>query len=192
MMHPAAAVALGYRYPTPTSHRSLEAVVTGLSGTVRRRMADYVDAVGALELAEWEELHTATLDLSPLFVPYVGHVVWGENYRRGAFMADLKADMERIGVDLGGELPDHIEPVLRYIAEAAEPLTDLTDAVGGAVATMQDTLHGEAPKNPYRHLLAATAAVVEEYSVVTIRTRTANTAARQPQPPSAQPRRVRS
>jgi nitrate reductase delta subunit len=186
-MHAAEAVALGYRYPTPTSHEALVAAVTGLTGTVRRRMGDFVDAVGALELAEWEELHTATLDLSPLFVPYVGHVVWGENYRRGAFMADLKADMERIGVGLDGELPDHIEPVLRYLAEAAEPRTDLTEVVGGAVTTMQETLHKEAPENPYNHLLAATAAVVEEYRVVTIRTRTMSIAARNPQPSRAQP-----
>jgi len=181
-MRPAEAVALGFRYPTPTSHQPLAAAVADLSGAVRRRMGDFVDEVSALDLAAWEELHTATLDLSPLFVPYVGHVVWGENYRRGAFMADLKADMERVGVDLGGELPDHIEPVLRYLAQADEPLADLTDVVGGAVATMQETLHKEAAKNPYNHLLSATAAVVEEYRIVTIRTRTA----RSPQPSRVQ------
>ena len=180
-MHPAEAVALGYRYPDATSRGPLEAAAAALSGATGRRMGAFVDEVGALDLARWEELHTATLDLSPLFVPYVGHVVWGENYRRGAFMADLKADMERIGVDLAGELPDHIEPVLRYLAAADEPLADLTAAIGGAVASMQETLQREAADNPYNHLLGATAAAVEEHAVVTIRT-TSN----QPPPSRAQ------
>ena len=40
----------------------------------------------------------------------LGHVVWGENYRRGAFMADLNAAMREAGVALHGELPDHLQP----------------------------------------------------------------------------------
>ena len=52
-------------------------------------MRHFLDEVGSLTLGEWEELHTATLDLSAPFVPYVGHVIWGDDYRRGEFMADL-------------------------------------------------------------------------------------------------------
>jgi nitrate reductase assembly molybdenum cofactor insertion protein NarJ len=98
-------------------------------------------------------------------------VAWGENYRRGSFMAALKADMERHDVDLGGELPDHIEPILRYVAEVAEPLEELTEVLAGAVTTMGETLHEADPDNPYRHLLAATTAAVEELSPGGIRTR---------------------
>lgn len=168
-MHPAHVVALGYHYPGPDHHAALTtAVETMERGVARRRMAQFVDGVGGLELGQWEELHTRTLDLSPLFVPYVGHVVWGENYRRGEFMADLKREMGSSGVDLGGELPDHIEPVLRYVATASEPLRDLVDVASGAVATMQSTLEAAEKDNPYRHLLAATVAVIEDLTPVVI------------------------
>jgi nitrate reductase delta subunit len=168
-MHPAHIVALGYRYPNPDSLTSLIAAVDGLPrGVTARHMAEFVAEIGRLDLGEWEELHTRTLDLSPAFVPYVGHVTWGENYRRGEFMADLKRDMERIGVDLGGELPDHIEPILRYVAEAEKPLSDLLDVLSGAVAEMQSTLKTAEKGNPYRHLLAATLAVVEDLKPVVI------------------------
>ena len=83
-------VALGYRYPTPTSAADLtRAIEADTNSEVKRHMARFVEEVGSLELGEWEEVHTATLDLDPKFVPYVGHVAWGENYRRGAFMAEL-------------------------------------------------------------------------------------------------------
>jgi nitrate reductase molybdenum cofactor assembly chaperone NarJ/NarW len=168
-MHPAEVVALGYRYPTPDALESLTAAVErSLRGVTRRRMDDFLASVGRLDLGAWEELHTRTLDLSPAFVPYVGHVTWGENYRRGEFMADLKREMRLVGVDLAGELPDHIEPILRYVARATRPLTDLLDVLGGAVAEMASTLKAADRDNPYRHLIAATLAVVEDLKPVVI------------------------
>ena len=87
-------------------------------------------------------------------------------------MADLKGDMERHDVDLGGELPDHIEPVLRYVAEVAEPLErpDRSPGRGGGDDAAR-RWHEADPDNPYRHLLAATTAAVEELSPRGIRTR---------------------
>ncbi len=168
-MHPASVVASGYRYPSPDALSTLGGVVESLPRSLAQRaLTDFIDEVGRLELGEWEELHTRTLDLSPAFVPYVGHVTWGENYRRGEFMADLKGDMRRHGIDLNGELPDHIEPVLRYVAEAPEPLSDLLDVLVGAVTKMQSTLASADKHNPYRHLLAATLAVVEDLKPVVI------------------------
>ncbi len=168
-MHASEVVALGFRYPTPFQLGELEeAVATHLQGTVRSRMDDFVGEVSQLELGEWEELHTATLDLSPKFVPYLGHVAWGENYRRGEFMADLKRDMERCGVGLLGELPDHIEPVLRYLSATSKPLPDLLEIAAESVATMRSVLVKADRHNPYRHLLSAASGVIEEQNTLAI------------------------
>lgn len=169
MMHVAEVVAQGYRYPTETAAEALGAAIeAGAHGAVEKHMGKFLKEVNKLSLGQWEELHTSTLDLSPQFIPYVGHVVWGENYRRGEFMADLKGAMRGVGVDLGGELPDHIEPILRYLAASSEPLTDLTEALPGAVATMRETLATASRKNPYRHLLAATEVLTADLAPVTI------------------------
>ncbi len=174
MMHPAEVVALGFRYPDPPSLGVLSDSVAAMPrSSVRKAMEDFIAAVESLELGEWEELHTRTLDLSPMFVPYVGHVTWGENYRRGEFMAELKRDMEACGVDLGGELPDHIEPILRYLATTPAPMSDLTDVLEKSVTEMQSTLRTAEKRNPYRHLLAATLAVVQDLKPVVIGVRQA-------------------
>lgn len=170
--HPAAAVALGFCYPRPGSLAELRAVVDALPrSSVGRHLRRFVDSVSELELGEWEELHTRTLDLSPQFVPYVGHVAWGENYRRGAFMADLKVAMEGASVDLNGELPDHIEPILRYLASSARVLDDLLDVLPSTTRTMKETLHKASPANPYRHLLAATVDLATDLQPLTIGSR---------------------
>ncbi len=167
-MHPARVVALALDYPGPSSRETLAAAVASVRGPVRRHVQAFVDEIGRLTLGEWEELHTRTLDLSPLFVPYVGHVVWGENYRRGEFMAALKGAMAAVGVDPAGELPDHLEPVLRYLAATDSPLGDLVAVLPGAVDEMSATLARAERRNPYRHVLAAAAAVVEELATVEI------------------------
>jgi len=169
MMHGADVVAMAYRYPTPNAAAELaDAVDASLTGLAQKHMRRFIAETAPLTLGKWEELHTATLDLSPQFVPYVGHVVWGESYRRGEFMADLKAAMREAEVDLGGELPDHIEPILRYLAAVDEPLNDLIEVLPGAITTMTQTLSKASADNPYRHLLAATTVIAQDLRPVTI------------------------
>lgn len=124
-------------------------------GTVRSELSRFAAAIRHLSLGEWEELHTRTLDLSPLFVPYVGHVVWGESYKRGAFMAELNREMAAQSVDLGGELPDHLAPILRLLDAGVPPPGELVEVLPGAVARMRRELEKSDAANPYRHVLAA-------------------------------------
>jgi nitrate reductase delta subunit len=164
-MRAASVVAMGFRYPAPGRLEELLAAVASLEeGPVRREMERLLAAVAALELGEWEELHTRTLDLSPLFVPYVGHVTWGESYRRGEFMAELAGGMREAGVDPDGELPDHLGPVLRLLE--LRPSPDLVEVVAEAIGKMDKELAKAEADNPYRHLLSAARAAVAELSEV--------------------------
>ena len=154
-------VADGFSYPGPDSLEHLTAEIETLDGgPVRTALGRFATSLGRLQLGEWEELHTRTVDLSPLFVPYVGHVAWGENYRRGAFMADLQRAMFGAGVDKGGELPDHLAPILRLLAVGGDLPDDLIEALPPAVASMRKDLKKAEPDNPYRYLLAAAEAAV--------------------------------
>jgi len=155
-----ALVAEGFGYPRPGRIEDLRAALDQIeAGGARKRFARFVDAMAELTLAEWEELHTRTLDLGPLFVPYVGYVVWGDNYHRGEFMAELKVAQEAAGVDPSGELPDHLEPVLRLLA-VADPLpSSLLESLPKALDKMRSELKEAERDNPYRHLLAAIAEI---------------------------------
>jgi nitrate reductase delta subunit len=102
-----------------------------------------------------EELHTATFDINPAAVPYVGiHLFGEENFKRGEFMAALRHQYESAAFDPGWELPDHLATLLRYLpASAAEEREEfVSHCLLGPVARMRDAL---AADNPYRHLLEA-------------------------------------
>ena len=106
-----------------------------------------------------------TLDLAPIFAPYVGFAIFGENYQRGEFMAGLKVAQDEVGIDRRGELPDHLEPVLRYLAATNEPFPGLVEVFAQAVSKMRKTLKEAEADNPYRHVLAAAAEAAERMEV---------------------------
>lgn len=163
MMGDAARVAMAFRYPRPGSLEELRTEVAVIAhGPSAREMQRFVRDIEKLSLSEWEELHTATLDLSPKFVPYVGHAVWGENYRRGAFMADLARETRDLGIELHGELPDHLDPVLRYLDATRNPLGDVVEVLPQALMRMSKELAKAEKRNPYRHAVEAARLVAEE------------------------------
>lgn len=157
MMNAFEAIACGYRYPSPEHLGSLQAAADAIpKGAGRRSFRRFTRRIEELSLSEWEELHTRTLDLSPLFAPYVGYVTWGENYHRGAFLATMNRAEQEAGIDPEGELPDHLDPVLRLLGGSGEAPTELRDVIGPAVDKMLGALKKAEPGNPYIELLTAT------------------------------------
>ncbi len=150
------ALALAFSYPREGLIEELKAALARLpQSPAKKAFARFVGEVEGLPLPQWEERYTATLDMNPKLVPYIGYVVWGESYRRGDFMAALKREMDRLGVDTGGELPDHLVPVLRYLDRTEAPLPELVEVFEPAVARLKKDLAVFDPKSPYRHLLEA-------------------------------------
>jgi nitrate reductase delta subunit len=155
-----ALLAEGLAYPRPGRLDALRTAAGQLETSgARKRFGRFVEALAELSLSEWEELHTRTLDLGPLFVPYVGYVIWGDNYHRGEFMAEVKVAQESFGIEMSGELPDHLDPVLRLLAAVESPPPSLLEAFPKALDKMRKELKEAERDNPYRHLLAAIAEV---------------------------------
>lgn len=99
-----------------------------------------------------EELYTRTFDLNPVATLEVGWHLWGEQYERGRFLADLRALQEKLGVDAGTELPDHLTIVLETLARMDDP-APLAEQIEPALQKIAAPL--EEQGNPYRHLIRA-------------------------------------
>lgn len=157
-------LALAYQYPQAGSVRWLfDGLKNVPKGAVKAHLERFVQTLSHLTLSEREELYTRTLDLTPLTAPYVGYAVYGEDYRRGSLMAALNRAMLEAGIALAGELPDHLSPVLRYLAIAPEPLPELLQILPPALKQIEHTLRTLEPGNPYLGLLEATQEAVAAY-----------------------------
>lgn len=122
--------------------------------------ATFQDAIAGKSLAELQELYINAFDFRPDCTPNLGYHLFGDDGRRGLFLAELKERMQNSGITLGAELPDHISLVLRYI-DAVEPdrAPVIEDCLRPAVTRMAEAL--DSSENPYKHALRALLALLE-------------------------------
>lgn len=131
-------IADALRYPSPPPARFEEA-------------ADFFEEVKHVDPHGLEELYTMTFDLNPVATLEVGWHLWGEQYERGRFLADLRELQAHLGIDSGTELPDHLTVLLPTIERSNDDdlRAKCTQAIDKILKPLEE--HG----NPYRHLLRA-------------------------------------
>ena len=67
-----------------------------------------------------EEEYVATFDCNPAVALYLGHHLYGDNQKKGAYLIRLKEEFGRHGfVPSGNELPDHLPLLLGFLAYLA-------------------------------------------------------------------------
>ncbi len=67
-----------------------------------------------------EELFTKTFDVQPICYLDLGYVMFGEDYKRGAFLLNMQVEQQKINNDCGTDLPDNICNVLNLMAISEE------------------------------------------------------------------------
>lgn len=111
-------------------------------------------------LGQMQELYTTTFDMQPVCYPYVGYQLFGESYKRGAFMAQLNEAYHACDYSAGQELPDHLPIILRFLGlEMTRKQDDfcqvlLKEGLMPAVEKMLQAF-GQQSENPYFQLLSA-------------------------------------
>jgi nitrate reductase molybdenum cofactor assembly chaperone len=120
------------------------------------------EAVTNLSLSELQEVYTRTFDLSPVCALDIGYHLFGENYKRGVFLASLRETEAPFDLGQEHQLPDYLPVLLRLLTKLDdEELRSalIVDCMIPALEKMLKTL-GEG-ENPYRHLIAAIEAALK-------------------------------
>lgn len=77
--------------------------------------------VESAALERLQEEYVATFDFNPAVAPYLGHHLFGDHRKKGAYLIRLKQEFARHGfVSSGNELPDHLPLVLGFLGHLAE------------------------------------------------------------------------
>ena len=124
-------------------------------------MAAFQDAVAESGIGQLQELYINAFDLRPDCTPNLGYHLFGDDGRRGLFLAELKGRMRACGVALGSELPDHVSLLLRYM-HLAEPerCALIEDCMIPAVSRMAEVL--DLTENPYKHAIRAMLSLLQQ------------------------------
>ncbi|MBI3409004.1 MAG: nitrate reductase molybdenum cofactor assembly chaperone [Planctomycetes bacterium] len=120
----------------------------------------FAQRVGTMTTEELQEAYTRIFDLDPVCSLEVGWHLFGENYSRGEFLAEMRGQLRRLEVPESTELPDHMTHVLRALGRMAPKEADrfATKFVLPALDKMQQGLQGR--ECPWEDVLEAIRALI--------------------------------
>lgn len=142
-------------YPSTNWDTEVAACKKLVSGHGLELLTSFTTYCGEVnDLSSLQEIYTRTFDLNPVCTLDIGYHLFGENYKRGVFLANLHET--EVPFELGQErqLPDYLPVLLRLLTKLDdEELCDslIVECMLPALAKMLKALGDGA--NPYRHLL---------------------------------------
>lgn len=126
--------------------RACAAALEALDAEAARLMWCFAAFARGTPLGRLQEAYSRMFELDPACPPYVGHHLFGETYLRSAFLVGLAERYQERGMATGGELPDHLAIVLRYLSLSPpeEEVREMTrEALVPALDKMRDKLGRE-------------------------------------------------
>lgn len=150
-------------YPSANYRIGLEqgaVAVDGETPAAAESLAVFRRAMDSLSLEEQQELFVRAFDMNPSCALELGWHLFGEDYKRGEFLAFMRRELREAGVDERGELPDHIGSVLRLLGRRDEATAGELAREFGLPALLKLRKAFEDVSSPYFHLLAAIESVV--------------------------------
>lgn len=88
----------------------------------------FVNFVNNNDLHRIEEVYNLTFHIQAICYLDLGYVLFGEDYKRGEFLVNMKKEQEKINHDCGFELPDNLPMVLELLAITDD--TEFVDELG--------------------------------------------------------------
>jgi len=137
-------------------------LLEGRGNQMKEGIARFSAFVSLAKCNALEELYVQTFDVQSICCLDVGYVMFGEDYRRGQFMAQLKMLENKHGIDCGSELPDFLPNILRLMpALKYEECAMLIEKIVGPA--MDKMLQGFATDgNVFREPLAVLREIIRE------------------------------
>ncbi|GAB6084613.1 hypothetical protein JCM30471_35270 [Desulfuromonas carbonis] len=147
-----------FSYPEGTVRETAAACterLRGLDSAAAAPMARFAAYLREQTPARLEELFTATFDLQPLCHPYVGYLLCGESQQRTLFLIRLQQLFWEQGFAPGGELPDHLATLLRFVGTVADPECCRELIRDGLLPALEKLTEGLEAEQPYAALIEA-------------------------------------
>ncbi len=118
----------------------------------------FSDRISLLSTETLEETYTSTFELNPVSYLYAGFLLFGESYKRGALLVELKRKLIEHGVEIGTEVPDFIPALLRLLGSSSLATSDAQElqilCLYPALCKIVEGSKNH--ENPYSSLLIAT------------------------------------
>ncbi|MEK6556845.1 MAG: hypothetical protein AABZ14_00895 [Candidatus Margulisiibacteriota bacterium] len=112
-----------FEYPQPDLGEklgTLQSILSEAYPETHENMRKFVECMPLDNQRQCEELFTRTFDVQALTTLDVGYVLFGDDYKRGALLANLNREHLFADNDCGTELADHLPNLLRLLTKSKD------------------------------------------------------------------------
>lgn len=157
MLHLHEALANLLEYPGQDWEERLTVCRQSLRAELPEQLTHYEEfcqRTGDFTLFALQELYTQTFDLNPVCALEVGYHLFGEDYRRGFFLAHLRETESPFALGQAQQLPDYLPVLLRLLSKLGD--SELRhDLMGVCLLPALGKMHAalQESNNPYSPLI---------------------------------------
>jgi nitrate reductase delta subunit len=120
--------------------RECQALLSAQNPASGELFGEFFRFADKMPLGRLQEVYTHTFDLDAAYHPYIGYHLFGESYKRSAFLVGLKERYrESAFTPPENQLPDHLPAALRFLAACGDENTSgelIQEALLPALAKM--------------------------------------------------------
>lgn len=128
-------------------------------------LANFLFRIENLPLSRLEEVYTETFDINPACHIFAGHILFGESFKRNAFMTALAEEYQKRDFDTGKELVDHIPILLKFLSNFKLDDAFIQDLISDCLVPVFKKMNAnfkDDATNPYVPLLRSVSVVLEK------------------------------
>ncbi len=81
----------------------------------------FITHINERPLSFQQEYYISTFDVQAMCFLDIGYVLYGEDYKRGIFLVNIKKEQIKAENDCGSELPDHLPNILTLLPKISDP-----------------------------------------------------------------------
>lgn len=154
-----------FRYPSEDLNTSTDKwrdIISSIKPALIPKLDLFINHTIEKPLSFQQEYYIRTFDVQAICFLDIGYVLFGEDYKRGVFLVNIKKEQLKAGNDCGSELPDHLPNILTLLpkmkdANLAEELiySILIPSIHELILKFSDT------SNLYKGLLEILVTVME-------------------------------
>jgi nitrate reductase assembly molybdenum cofactor insertion protein NarJ len=107
-----------FRYPTEDLKTSCEKwrdIIRAYDPGLILKLDPFTARINEKPLSFQQEYYISTFDVKAMCSLDIGYVLFGEDYKRGIFLVNIKKEQIKVCNDCGSELPDHLPNILTLL-----------------------------------------------------------------------------
>jgi nitrate reductase assembly molybdenum cofactor insertion protein NarJ len=112
-----------FRYPTgdfKNFYRDWKRIIQIYDPELITKLEPFSVHINEKSLAFQQEYYVSTFDVQAMCFLDIGYVLFGEDYKRGIFLVNIKKEQLRACNDCGSELPDHLPNILTLLPKMVD------------------------------------------------------------------------